>query len=165
MTTRTCAQENAGKYLTFKLGRERYGLSIDAVVEITGWREPTRLPGQPGDLRGVVNLRGEIIPVVDMGLRFKGEPIEADDRTCIVVLKVLNRTVGLMVERVLEVADLPAGVVSEPPEMGSSRRNPYLKAVARQGETIVVLLDAERLLTASELDCLSGLDHEEEDAS
>jgi len=134
------------KHLTFQLGGEDYGIPIAAVIEILGIQPITDLPEVPHWVRGVVNLRGRVVPVMDVRLRF-GMPERAyDDRTCIVVASMNGENVGLIVDAVREVVSIPPDKVTPPPSVGSSQANQYIHGLGMLGDRVVILLDAARLL-------------------
>ena len=110
-----------GKFLTFSLGREDYGLEISYVIEIIGLQEITEVPGLPDYVRGIINLRGKIIPVMDVRLRFKKEAREYDDRTCTVVVDIKGVLVGLIVDRVAEVLVIDEAEIVPPPQFKIGR--------------------------------------------
>jgi purine-binding chemotaxis protein CheW len=106
---------NSNKYLTFSVGKEIFGLDIKHVDDIIGIQDITVVPEQPEYIKGVINLRGKIIPTMDVRARFKKEDRVYDDRTCIVVLNMQNTSVGVIVDRVVEVLDIDEDQISEPP--------------------------------------------------
>jgi len=135
-----------GKHLTFRLGGEVFGLPIADVIEIVGILPVTDLPEVPAWIRGVVNLRGRVIPVMDVRRRFGMEPRPDDDRTCIVVASLGEESVGLIVDAVSEVLDIDAERITPTPPVGTSAANDYLRGLGMVGERVVVLLDTARLL-------------------
>lgn len=140
-----------GKYLTFLLGSEYYGIEIRYVTEIIGMQSVNSLPQVPDYVKGIINLRGKIIPIIDMRLRFKKEAEDYTDRTCIIVVNILEITVGLIVDRVDEVINIADDLVSSPPEFTSRYQNKYLKGIGKVGEDIRLILDCERLFSSEEL--------------
>lgn len=140
-----------GKYLTFLLGKEYYGIEIRYVTEIIGMQNVSSLPQVPAYVKGIINLRGKIIPIIDMRLRFKKEAEDYTDRTCIIVVNILEITVGLIVDRVDEVIDISDDSVSAPPDFTSRYQNKYLKGIGKVGEDIRLILDCERLFSSEEL--------------
>lgn len=145
----------AGKYLTFKLAKEVYGIGILSVQEIIGMLPVTRVPRTAGFVRGVINLRGRVIPVVDLRLKFGMEGKEDTEVTCIIVvqLRVDDRalTMGLIVDEVSEVINILGDQIQPPPEFGSETDTEFLLGMARIGERVVMLLDVEKVLTSHEL--------------
>jgi purine-binding chemotaxis protein CheW len=150
----------AGKYLTFQLGKEAYGIGIMKVQEIVGVMPVTRMPKLPPFVRGLVNLRGKVIPVFDLRLKFGLEKREDTDRTCIIVVRLSldgNRaegaevTLGIIVDEVAEVVNVPAEAIEPAPAFGSSVDVSFLLGVAKLGNKVVMLLDADRILPREEL--------------
>ncbi len=155
-TTAVAGIAQAGKYLTFDLASEHYGLEIMRVQEIVGIMPVTRVPRMPEFVAGVVNLRGRVIPVVDLRLAF-GMPASAmDERTCIVVVRV-DRTeggsavMGVIVDEVSDVTDLVADAIEATPEFGTEIDTSFIKGVGRLEGRVVLLLDIDRVLSAREL--------------
>jgi purine-binding chemotaxis protein CheW len=132
-------------YLTFTIDREVFGIGIDIVKEIIGIQPVTVIPDFPEHVKGIINLRGKIIPVMDVRLRFKRAAQAYDARTCIIVVEILGASVGLIVDRVAEVAAIPDADISSPPELGK-RENGYIKGFGKTGGGIVLLLDCGALL-------------------
>jgi purine-binding chemotaxis protein CheW len=137
-----------GKYLTFLLAREDYGLEIRYVTEIIGIQQITKVPDMPNFIKGVINLRGKVIPVMDMRARFNLPVCEYDDRTCIIVVTLQEQALGLVVDRVNEVVDIPAGQVEPPPLSAKGSAGRYIRGIGKVGEEVKVLLEVERLLTS-----------------
>jgi purine-binding chemotaxis protein CheW len=134
------------KYLTFVLGDESYGIEITHVTEIVGMQKITPIPDAPHYVRGVINLRGKVIPVIDVRMRFGLSEREYNSRTCIIVLAVRGQDVGMIVDRVQEVHDIGDGVMQAPPSFGDGGSPPYVKGVAKVEDGVRILLDADRLL-------------------
>ena len=135
-----------GKYLTFLLNNEEYGIEIGYVTEIIGMQNITGVPDMPSFIKGVINLRGKVIPLMDVRLRFGMEYRVYDDRTCIIVINVREQPVGLIVDRVSEVLDIPPGQIEPTPEMRKDRGNRFLQGMGKVGAEVKLLLDAEKLL-------------------
>lgn len=135
-----------GKYLTFLLGKEEYGIEIRHVTEIIGMQTITEVPDMPLFVKGVINLRGKVIPVMDVRLRFGLENRAYDDRTCIIVINVREQPVGLIVDRVSEVLDIPPGQIEPTPEIRKDRGNRFLQSMGKVGDKVKLLLDSEKLL-------------------
>jgi len=150
---RTIAQE--GKYLTFQLGEEVYGLRILKVQEIMGLMAVTRVPRTPKFVRGVVNLRGKVIPVIDLRLKFGMERFENTERTCIIVVQVVRDsvqvTMGLIVDEVSEVLNIMAGEIEPPPSFGASVDTAFILGMGKVGNKVIMLLDVDRVLSGSEV--------------
>ncbi len=144
-----------GKYLTFKLGNEEYGIGIRDVTEIIGIQKITELPDTPPFVKGVMNLRGRVIPVLDVRLRFHLEGTEYNDRTCTVVVNIKNNSVGLIVDTVSEVIDIPDDCVEEAPKVKNSPSARYIQGLGKVGDKVKILLDTQKLLFENEVDQLS----------
>jgi purine-binding chemotaxis protein CheW len=139
------------KYLTFRLGEEDYGIEICHVTEIIGVQKITEVPDMPDCIRGVINLRGQVIPIMDVRLRFRMDARDYDERTCIIVVSVQEISVGLVVDTVSEVADIPESEVSEPPRVARGTSSRYILGMGKIGDEVKILLDAEKLLFDEEV--------------
>ena len=140
-----------GRYLIFSIDNENYGIEIQYVVEIIGIQTITEIPGLPDYVKGIVNLRGKIIPVIDIRLLFKKEPKDYNDRTCIIVIDIKNISIGLIVDTVSEVITIPEQDIVEPPQINKGAYNKYIKNIGKVGSDIKLLLDCEKLLSEDEL--------------
>ena len=145
-----------GKYVTFKSGKEYFGLKIQYVNEIIVFQEITKIPESEDYIKGLINLRGKIIPVIDVRLRFKQEPFEYTDRTCIIVVNVKNIVVGLIVEQIAEVVEIQEENIIPSPVVGKADKsqNKYVYAIGKVGEQVKLLLDPDRLLNDEEINAL-----------
>ena len=143
--------EMKDKFLTFEVEKDEYGVEIQYVVDIIGMQKITEVPGLPDYLKGIVNLRGKVFPVMDVRTRFRKEPMEYNDRTCIIVIDMRDTTVGLIVDTVLEVLDIPEGSIVEPPDMCSENQNKYISGIGKVGQRVKLLLDCNRLFTDGEV--------------
>lgn len=133
-------------YLTFILGAELFGIRISAVTEIIGLQNITRIPNVPGHIRGVINLRGSVIPLMDVRIRFGMGPREYDNRTCIIVVRIEQVEVGLLVDTVQEVVTIPQSRVAPAPG-ASGTAEAYIEGMGRlEGDKVVILIDPHRLL-------------------
>lgn len=140
------------RFLTFSLGKESYGIEIKYVIEIIGIQSITEIPELPEYVRGIINLRGKIIPVLDVRLRFKKEPKEYNDRTCVIVVDIEEVSIGLIVDSVAEVITIPEEEMVDPPQTNRGINNRYIKKIGKIGNEVKLLLDCERLLTENELE-------------
>lgn len=140
-----------GRFLTFAIGNDSYGIEIQYVTEIIGIQAITEIPELPEYVKGIINLRGKIIPVMDIRLRFKKEPREYNDRTCIIVVDISNLSIGLIVDSVSEVLTIPEEEIVDPPEMNKCS-NRYIKKIGKYGNEVKLLLDCDKLLTDDEQD-------------
>lgn len=145
-----------GKFLTFCLGNEFYGIEIKYVTEIIGLQPITEIPEMPEYIKGIINLRGKIIPVMDVRLRFRKPFREYNDRTCIVVIEIRDVSIGLIVDTVSEVISIPDGEIVDPPNM-AKEGNKYIKGIGKVGSDVKLLLDSDKLLNETDLENLSDL--------
>lgn len=146
-----------GKFLTFTLGSEAYGLDIKYVTEIIGVQEITEVPELPEYIKGIINLRGKIIPVMDVRLRFKKSFREYNDRTCIVVVDINDISVGLIVDAVSEVISIQDQDIVLPPELNKGFSNRYIKGIGKVGSEVKLLLDCSKLLNEDEMNNLESI--------
>lgn len=153
-----------GKFMTFRTGKEFFGISISYVHEIISMQAITGVPEVEDYIKGLINLRGKIIPVIDVRTRFKMEPIEYDDRTCIIVISVKSMMIGLIVEKIAEVDDIDDNDIVPPPTLGNKvkEHNKYVYGLARKGGSVKLLLDPEKLIKDDDLENLEELQEEEE---
>lgn len=146
-----------GRYLTFNLGEEVFGLEIRYVTEIIGLQPITKIPEVASYIKGVINLRGKIIPVIDMRLKFGKEPEEYTDRTCIVVIDTEEVVVGLIVDKVSEVMSIDDEDVVPPPDQRTGIRNRYIKGIGKVDGDVKLLLDCQTLLDTDETQEISTM--------
>ena len=143
------------KYVTFKSGNEYFGLKIEYVSEIIVYQEITEIPESEDYIKGLINLRGKIIPVIDVRIRFKQEEMEYTDRTCIVIVNVNDMVVGLIVEKIAEVVEIKEEDVLPPPSVvigGEDKlQNRYVYGIGKVGDSVKLLLDPERILKDDDL--------------
>jgi purine-binding chemotaxis protein CheW len=148
-------EERAGKYLVFHLGNEEFGIRVLKVREIMGIQDITAVPQTPGYVKGVINLRGKVIPVVDLRLKFGLPPIEYTPRTCIIVVQVQadshGMMMGIVVDGVAEVLNLVAGDIEDTPDFGQGVVTSYLLGMAKIKGKVKILLDIDQVLTSQEL--------------
>mgnify|MGYP001239274304 CR=1 FL=1 len=160
-TTAPAKSERAGKYLIFQLGREEFGTRVLAVREIMGIQDITAVPHTPVFVKGVINLRGKVIPVIDLRLKFGLPEIEYTSRTCILVVQVhLDQStvlMGVVVDGVVEVLNLAPVDIEDTPEFGHGVVMPYLLGMAKVKGKVKILLDIEQVLNALEIQGLDAL--------
>lgn len=142
------------KYLTFHLAKEDYAVEIKHVTEIIGIQRITEIPDMPDFVKGVINLRGKIIPVIDVRTRFKFESREYDDRTCIIVVNIDDVIVGLVVDEVSEVANIPENMVEPPPMAMTGGRGRYIQGMGKIGDEVKIILDVSKLLQDEEMESI-----------
>jgi purine-binding chemotaxis protein CheW len=142
------------KYLIFSIGKQYYGIDIKYVIEIIGIEPITEVPELPNYVKGVINLRGKIIPVMDVRLKFKKEEKEYDDRTCIIVVEIGDICIGLIIDRVLEVANINENNISPPPKTSSNKENSnkYIKGIGKIQDEVRLLIDCQKLLEEEEIE-------------
>jgi len=147
--------DRAGKCLTFKLGDEEYGLPILKVQEIIGMMKVTRVPRTPGFVRGVINLRGKVIPVIDLRRKFQMERREDTDKTCIIVVQIgfeaKTATMGMIVDEVSEVRDIGAEQIEPPPAFGAAVDTEFIWGMGKIDHKVVTLLDVDKTLSAGDM--------------
>ena len=144
-------QQLAGKYLTFGLADEEYGVEITKVREIIKMMDITSVPRTPEFVKGVINLRGKVIPVVDLRLKFSMAEAEHTDETCIVVVDVNTLEMGTVVDKVSEVLDIDAEDIEETPSFGVSVDTSFILGIGKKDDQVTILLDISKVLSSTEL--------------
>ena len=147
------AQGASRQYLTFNLGVERYGLEILQVQEIIGLTEFTPLPNMPDHMRGVINLRGTVVPVVDLRSRFAMPEREYDKLTAIIVVNVAHKTMGIVVDTVADVMGIPEESIQDTPSFSASQKisSDYIAHIGKVADTLVILLDIDKVMDVDDL--------------
>ncbi len=148
--------QRAGQYLTFVLAGEIYGLGILQVREIIGMTDITAVPRTPEFVKGVINLRGNVVPVIDARLKFGMPEAEQTERTCIIVVDVGETDVGFIVDEVSEVMDIPADQIEDAPSFGADVDTRFILGMSKAGEKVTILLDLAKVLAGSELAAMAG---------
>lgn len=139
------------KYLTFDISYEVYGINIGDITEIIEIQKITEVPDMPGFVRGIINLRSKVIPVIDLRLRFGMEKRKYDDRTCIVIVKINDALIGFIVDRVLEVIDIPDSDIDSPPQFKSNlNHEKYVIGIGKVGGEVKILLDVGKIIHQEE---------------
>jgi len=156
----TAARESTREVLVFVIGKEEYAVDILKVQEIRGYEKVTAIPAAPHYLKGVVNLRGVIVPVIDMRIKFGVAEPRYDSFTVVVILRLASRVVGIVVDGVSDVVPLAASDVKEAPRLGASVDASFLTGVATLGDRMVLLLDIEKFLSSGELAVLDSVARE-----
>ena len=156
MEPRATARAATREVLVFVLGKEEYGVDILKVQEIRGYEKVTPLPAAPDFLKGVVNLRGTIVPVIDLRVKFGMANPTYDAFTVVVILRVAARVIGIVVDGVSDVIALAAADVKAAPQLGSLVDSSYLAGLATQNERMILLLDIEKFLSGAELNLLAA---------
>jgi purine-binding chemotaxis protein CheW len=157
----TQSTSKAGKYLTFKLGAEEFGLEILKVQEIIKMMDITKVPRTPEFVRGVINLRGKVIPVVELRLKFDMSTVEVTDKTCVIVVQVAHSagtvTMGAIVDEVSEVLDISGEQIEPSPEFGTSVNTDFILGMGKVGKRVVMLLDVDKVLSTGELKAVASV--------
>jgi purine-binding chemotaxis protein CheW len=154
--------DHEGKYLTFSLSEEEYGIGILKVKEIIGMMVITKMPQVPSYVKGVINLRGKVIPVVDLRLKFGLEEMEYTDRTCIIVMEIKSKTgsvmMGIVVDAVSEVLNIKAADIEDTPTFGVAMNADFILGMAKAGGGVKILLDIDKVVSAQEtaIDCAAA---------
>ena len=157
------ASEKEGKFLTFLLKDEEYGLEILKVREIIGVMDITTVPQTPNHVKGVINLRGKVIPVIDLRLKFGFESEEYGQRTCVIVVDVNGLEMGIVVDTVSEVMDIGSGNIEETPSFGTRLNTDYILGMGKVGGKVKILLDIGKVLTSEDLVMMEGLQSQGEE--
>ncbi|MBW6409626.1 chemotaxis protein CheW [Clostridium weizhouense] len=144
------------KYLIFSIDKQCYGIDIKNVIEIICIQPITEVPELPDYIKGVINLRGKIIPVMDIRLKLKKEEKEYDDRTCIIILEIKNICIGLIIDRVLEVANIAEKNLSALPNIKKNEENPnkYIKSIAKVGNEVRLIIDCNKIIEEDDIEKL-----------
>lgn len=145
-----------GKYLTFVLAKEEYGLEILKVREILGMMPITPVPQTPTFVKGVINLRGKVIPVVDLRLKFGMPEAQVTKETCVIVVEVTGMQMGVVVDTVSEVVDIVDAQIEDAPKFGTQVNTDFIMGMGKVGDKVKILLDIERVLTSEELVMVKG---------
>ena len=152
--------EKEGKYLTFALGPEEYGLEILKVREIIGYMEITAVPQTPSHVKGVINLRGQVIPVIDLRAKFGMAIAEITEETCIIVVEIShgnrNFSTGIVVDHVQEVLDIDGQDIEEAPQFGSTVNTDFILGMGKIGDTVKILLDIDKVLAGDDFSNLTS---------
>jgi purine-binding chemotaxis protein CheW len=153
--------QQAGKYLIFHLGVEEFGVEVLKVREIMGIQDITAVPQVPSYVKGVINLRGKVIPVIDLRLRFGLAAQEYTERTCIIVVRTRqgeeDLTIGMIVDGVVEVLNLAASEIEDTPDFGPGVAMPYLRGMAKTKGKVKILLDIDQVVSTNEMSGLNTL--------
>jgi len=143
-------QAGSQEFLTFRLGAEEYAIEILKVREIRGWEDPTAIVNAPDFIKGVINLRGTIVPIVDLRVKFKGEA-KYDEFTVVIILSVSDRLIGIVVDAVSDVMTLTAEQIRPAPAFGADIGAQFITGLGTVGERMLILTDVERLMTSREM--------------
>ncbi len=146
-----------GKFLTFRIGNEEYAIEIRYVMEIMGIQRITDLPDMPDYVKGVINLRGKVIPVIDIRVRFRMEGREYDERTCIIVVDVNQTRIGFIVDSVKDVLDIAPDQIAPPPSVHKGAESRFIQSLGKVGEDVKIILNINKLLFEEELEVLESI--------
>lgn len=164
-TNREAMTGLGGKYLTFRLCEEGFGLKILKVQEIIGMQEITSIPRTPPAVKGVINLRGKVIPVIDLRLKFGMAEAEVSRKTCIIVVQVSrdanNIIMGIVVDEVSEVLEISGREIEPPPAFGARIETDFILGMAKTEDAVKILLDLDRVLTEQEIELMAREELEE----
>ncbi len=141
----------SGKYLTFRLANEMYGIEILKVREIIGMMEITPVPQTPGFVKGLINLRGKVIAVIDLRTKFNLEEKAYTSETCMIIADLVEKQVALVIDSVCEVVDIPVSGVEETPSFGASINTAFIKGIGKMEKQVIILLDIEKVFNSEEL--------------
>jgi purine-binding chemotaxis protein CheW len=140
------------RYFTFRVGNEEYGIGIINVIEVIGMQKITEVPDMPDFVKGVINLRGQVIPIMDVRTRFQMEARDYDDRTCIVVVNIRDTAIGLVVDKVSDVIDIPETNIDPPPRVSRKPSSRFINGMGKIDDEVKILLDVQKLLYDDELE-------------
>lgn len=149
--TDTATATNPAEYLAFTLGREEYGIDIQKVSEIRNYENPTRLASAPDFVKGVINLRGTIVPIVDMRIRFALGTPEYGPFTVVIILNIGNRTVGMVVDAVSDVTTLEPEQIKPAPDLGSTLNTEHIVGLGTVDDRMLILVDIDRMMSSEEM--------------
>jgi purine-binding chemotaxis protein CheW len=147
----TAVAEQLREFLSFRLGAEEYGIEILKVQEIRGWEQPTAIANTPAFIKGVINLRGIIVPIVDLRLKFNLGEAKYDEFTVVIILSVAKRVVGAVVDAVSDVLTLAPGQIKPAPEFSTALETQFITGLGTIEERMLILLDIEKLMTSKDM--------------
>ena len=152
--SRTMVDSGAREYLTFTLGNEEYGMDILKVQEIRGYDAVTSIANAPAFLKGVINLRGVIVPIIDMRIKFSLANVVYDEFTVVIIINVLGRVIGMVVDGVSDVVSLLPEQIKQAPEFGAAIETEYITGIGTSNEQLLILVDIERLMASADMQLL-----------
>ncbi len=154
---KVAVQSDGRQFVTFTLANEEYGLDIMKVQEIIGYQGFTKIPNLPTFIKGVINLRGTVVPVVDLRTKFYLEEKEYNKFTVIIVLVVLGRIMGMIVDTISDVISLADNEIEATPDFGTKIQTKFLKGMGKKGDKFVILLDIDRIMNEEDLEVIDGV--------
>lgn len=149
----------ANEFLTFRLGKEEYGIEILKVQEIRGWEQPTTIANSPGFIKGVINLRGTIVPIVDMRIKFNLGEATYDTFTVVIILNVAGRVVGMVVDSVSDVITLAGEQIRAAPNFSATFDTQYITGLGTVEQRMLILVDIEKLMMSADMALVDGVVH------
>jgi purine-binding chemotaxis protein CheW len=156
---RAAASHGGGEYLTFRLGAEEYGIDILKVQEIRSYEPPTRIANAPAFIKGVVNLRGVIVPIVDLRLKLGCDSAEYNGFTVVIVLNVRGRVVGAVVDSVSDVLELAGDAIKPAPEMSTAVDTSFITGIGSVNDRMLILMDIEGLMSSADMGLIDAAAH------
>jgi purine-binding chemotaxis protein CheW len=156
IATRQDATQAGQEYLSFVLGDAQYCIDILKVQEIRTYEAPTRIANAPEFIKGVMNLRGNIVPIIDLRVKFGFPEPRYDSQTVVIVLNIAKRTVGVVVDGVSDVITVPLSEIKEPPELGGALETQYLQGLATVNGQMLIIIDIERLMSSRDMAIMDG---------
>ena len=153
------AVDAVNEFLTFRLGREEYGIEILKVQEIRGWEQPTCIANAPEFIKGVINLRGTIVPIVDMRIKFNLGEATYDTFTVVIILNVAGRIVGMVVDSVSDVITLAGDQVRPAPNFSAAFDTQYITGLGTVEERMLILVDIEKLMSSADMALMESISH------
>jgi purine-binding chemotaxis protein CheW len=153
------AASAGGEFLTFRLGAEEYGIDILKVQEIRSYEQPTRIANAPAFIKGVVNLRGVIVPIVDLRVKLACETVEYNGFTVVIVLNVRGRVVGAVVDSVSDVLELGAGTIKPAPELHTAVDTSFITGIGSVNDRMLILMDIEALMGSADMGLINAATH------
>ena len=148
-----------GEFLTFRLGAEEYGIDILKVPEIRSYEQPTRIANSPAFIKGVVNLRGVIVPIVDLRVKLACDTVEYNSFTVVIVLNVKGRVIGAVVDSVSDVLELGAGTIKPAPEMHTAVDTSFITGIGSVNDRMLILMDIEGLMSSADMGLIASASH------
>lgn len=152
------AEGGVQEYLTFTLGKEEYAMDILKVQEIRGYDSVTHIANAPDFMKGVINLRGVIVPIIDMRIKFGLDKVIYDEFTVVIIINVLGRVIGMVVDGVSDVVTLPTGQIKPAPEFGSGINAEFITGIGTVNEQMLILTDIERLIGSADMQLMAAAD-------
>jgi purine-binding chemotaxis protein CheW len=157
--TDTIAAGDSGQYLTLRLGREEYAIDILRVQEIRSYEEPTRMVNAPSFIKGVVNLRGVIVPIIDLRMKLQLDKVEYNDFTVVIILNVRGTVIGAVVDSVSDVVTLGVDMLKPAPQFDTTMDTRFITGLANVGERMLIVMNMEALMSNAEMGMLDATTH------